>query len=56
MEKKWPKAYAVLKKVNFTNAQLAEMAKMVDVDGMEPEEAAKKWVADNEAVWKPWTE
>ena len=56
METKWPKAYAVLKKVDFTNAQLAEMAKMVDVDGMEPEDAAAKWVADNEAVWKPWTE
>lgn len=56
MEAKWPKAYAVLQKVNFTNAQLAEMAKMVDVDGMEPEDAAAKWLAENEAVWKPWTE
>ena len=56
MEKKWPKAYAVLQKVNFTNAQLAGMAKMVDVDGLEPEEAAKKWLVDNAAVWKPWTE
>ena len=56
MEAKWPKAYAVLQKVDFTNAQLAEMAKMVDVDNMEPEDAAAKWLADNEAVWKPWTE
>ena len=56
MEAKWPKAYVVLQKVDFTNAQLAEMAKMVDVDQMEPEDAATKWLADNEAVWKPWTE
>ncbi|MFZ1479708.1 MAG: ABC transporter substrate-binding protein [Paracoccaceae bacterium] len=56
MEAKWPKAYVVLQKVDFTNAQLAEMAKMVDVDNMEPEDAAAKWLADNEAVWKPWTE
>ena len=56
MEKKWPKAFAVLQKIDFTNAQLAEMAKMVDVDQMEPEDAAAKWLADNEAVWKPWTE
>lgn len=56
MEKKWPKAYAVLQKVDFTNAQLAEMAKMVDVDQMEPEDAAQKWLDDNEAVWKPWLE
>ncbi|MFN6008225.1 MAG: glycine betaine ABC transporter substrate-binding protein, partial [Paracoccaceae bacterium] len=43
-------------KVNFTNAQIAEMAKLVDVDGMEPEDAAASWLEANEAVWKPWTE
>ena len=36
--------------------QIAEMAKLVDIDGMEPEEAATAWLAANEAVWKPWTE
>jgi glycine betaine/proline transport system substrate-binding protein len=40
----------------FTNAQIAEMAKLVDVDGMEPEDAATAWLEANEAVWKPWTE
>ena len=39
-----------------TNAQIAEMAKLVDIDGMEPEEAATAWLRANEAVWKPWTE
>jgi len=29
---------------------------MVDVSGMTPEEAAKKWIEENEAVWKPWLE
>jgi glycine betaine/proline transport system substrate-binding protein len=56
MKDKWPTAYAALQKVNFNNAQIAEMAKLVDIDGMEPEDAATAWLAANEAVWKPWTE
>ncbi len=56
MEAKWPAAFAVLQKVNFTNAQIAEMAKFVDIDDMEPEDAAQTWLDANEAVWKPWTE
>lgn len=56
MPEKWPAAYAVLQKVSFTNPQIAEMAKLVDVDGMEPEDAAAAWLEANEAVWKPWLE
>lgn len=56
MKDKWPKAYSVLQKVSFTNAQIAEMAKLVDIDEKEPEEAAQMWLEANEAVWKPWTE
>ena len=51
---KWPAAAAFLRKVNFTNPQIAAVAAMVDVDGMTPEDAAKKWIADNEATWKTW--
>ena len=51
---KWPAATEILKKVNFTNAQIAEAAKMVDVDGMTPEDAAKKWIEENETSWKAW--
>ena len=51
---KWPKAAEILKKVNFTNPQIAAAAAMVDVEGMTPEDAAKKWGADNEATWKTW--
>jgi glycine betaine/proline transport system substrate-binding protein len=54
LAEKWPAATEILKKVNFTNPQIAAAAAMVDVDGMTPEDAAKKWVADNEAVWKAW--
>jgi glycine betaine/proline transport system substrate-binding protein len=54
MKDKWPGAYAILQKVSFTNAQIAQMAKFVDVDEMEPEDAAAKWLEENEDVWKPW--
>jgi glycine betaine/proline transport system substrate-binding protein len=56
LDEKWPEAAEILKKVDFTNAQLAAAAAMVDVDGMTAEEAAEKWVAENEAVWGPWLE
>jgi glycine betaine/proline transport system substrate-binding protein len=51
---KWPMATEILKKVNFTNPQIAAAAAMVDVDGMTPEDAASKWVKENEATWKAW--
>jgi glycine betaine/proline transport system substrate-binding protein len=54
LEQKWPAAAAFLKKVNFTNAQIAAAAAMVDIQGMTPEDAAKKWIAENETVWKAW--
>jgi len=53
---KWPGAVEILKKVNFTNPQIAAAAAMVDVDGMTPEDAAAKWIKDNEATWKAWVQ
>lgn len=54
MEDKWPDAYNVLTKISFTNAQIAEMAKLVDVDELEPEEAAEVWLEENTDVWESW--
>jgi len=48
MKDKWPSAYETLTNVNFTNAQIAEMARLVDVDELEPEEAAEEWLAANQ--------
>ncbi|MBI6629697.1 ABC transporter substrate-binding protein [Pontibaca salina] len=53
MEDKWPRAYCVLQNVSFTNPQIAEMAKLVDIDEMEPEDAAIAWMEENEKAWKP---
>ena len=54
MTTKWPSAYCVLSNISFTNPQIAEMAKMVDVDELEPEEAASKWLKGNKDVTQPW--
>ena len=41
-------------KIIFTNPQIAEMAKLVDIDEMEPEEAAEAWLEANQDVWEGW--
>ena len=56
MEAEWPEAYAVLQKIDFNNAQIAKMAALVDIDEMEPEDAAAQWFEDNRDVWEAWTE
>ena len=56
MEEKWPAAYCLLEKVNFTNPQIAEMAKLVDVDELEPDEAAAEWLDANRDLVDPWIE
>ncbi|MFC4732338.1 ABC transporter substrate-binding protein [Salipiger abyssi] len=54
MEETWPGAFEIVEKINFTNAHIAEAAAMVDVDGLTPEGAAEKWIAENENVWNAW--
>ena len=55
MKDKWPSAYETLTQISFTNPQIAEMAKLVDIDELEPEDAAAEWLEANEDLWKPWT-
>ena len=50
-----PHAARIFKKMSFTTSHIGAMADLVDTDKMTHEDAAKKWLADNEAVWKPWT-
>jgi glycine betaine/proline transport system substrate-binding protein len=54
MEEKWPSAYALLEQVSFTNPQIAEMARLVDIDELEPDEAAEVWLEANPDVWGSW--
>ncbi len=50
-----PAAYTAFSKISFTTTQVGEMAALVDVDKLSHQDAAKKWLADNEDVWKPFT-
>jgi len=54
LAKQFPAAWGVLQKINFTNAQIAAASVMVDVDGLAPEEAAEKWIAENEKIIASW--
>ena len=54
IEETWPMAHQLLQNVNFTNAQIASAAAMVDVDGLTPEEAAARWIEENEETWSAW--
>lgn len=56
MKDKWPAAYKTLSQISFTNPQIAEMAKLVDIDEMEPEDAAHAWLEANKDVWMGWTQ
>ena len=54
MPVKWPAAYKVLSRINFTTFMVGTMSKLVDTDEMEYEDAAAKWIEENEDVWSPW--
>lgn len=51
---RWPAAALIVKRVNFTNAMLAEMAAAVDVRGRTPAAAAQDWMAANDTLWRSW--
>ncbi len=55
LPKSHPNAYRAFTQLAFNTQQIGEMAALVDTEKMTHEEAAKKWLADNEEVWKPWT-
>ena len=54
MPTKWPAAYKALTRINFTTNHVGTMAMFVDVEEMEHDEAAMKWIAENEDVWNAW--
>ena len=49
-----PAAYTMFSRLSFNAGQIGQMAALVDIDGLTHEEAGKKWLADNEDVWKPF--
>jgi glycine betaine/proline transport system substrate-binding protein len=51
-----PAAYMAFSQMSFNAGQIGSMASLVDIDKLSHEDAAKKWLADNEDVWKPFTQ
>ncbi|WP_046469430.1 glycine betaine ABC transporter substrate-binding protein [Allosalinactinospora lopnorensis] len=47
-------AYRFLDKWQWTNEDQNTVARMIADEGMDPEDAAAEWVADNSDVWQDW--
>lgn len=50
----FPCAYESLKNMNFSNAQIASAAALVDVEQQTYQQAASSWMATHQSIWKPW--
>ena len=50
---KWPAAYEILSNYKLDVADQQPMMGAIDVDGGSVEDVVAKWMADNEATWKP---
>lgn len=49
-----PDAYAMLSNMRYSNEDQIAMIAAVEIDGQEPEDAARTWVEANEAAWRTW--
>jgi glycine betaine/proline transport system substrate-binding protein len=54
LEERAPRSYAFLQRFKMTNEWQNEITHMIDVEGMEPQEAADRWVEENRDVWQDW--
>lgn len=53
-EDNWPCGFDLVKNISFTNAQISEVAAMVDVQDLSIEQAADLWLKENPNVWQKW--
>jgi glycine betaine/proline transport system substrate-binding protein len=53
-EEDFPDAAEFFANFKLTSAQLGEVMYMINVDGMDPSEAAQKWIDDNPSVVDTW--
>ncbi|MEC5324837.1 ABC transporter substrate-binding protein [Aurantimonas sp. A3-2-R12] len=56
LEEKWPAAYRFLEAYQMTNTMQGPMAMAIETEDRKPEDVAKEWVDQNEAVWKTWVD
>ncbi len=52
----WPKAYDVYRKLQLDSKTMGEMVYKSDVDGVDTQQVAEEWIANNESIWKAWLE
>ena len=55
-EQKWPKAYDAIRNFHIDNQEMGQLIIKIDLEGQKLEDVIAGWIADNEAVWKKWTE
>jgi len=53
-KKNHPKAYKVVKQINFSSSDISKMANYVKTDGLEVTVAAQQWLKDHEQKWSNW--
>lgn len=49
-----PEAYTFLKNFNYSTEDQIQLIAAIELDGKSAEEAAREWIAANEAKWKAW--
>lgn len=50
----WPGAYKLIEMMSVSNAVQNALINEVDQNGRPIEEVISEWIAENEAVWRPW--
>ena len=55
-DEKWPDAYKAIRAFHLDNDQMNKMIVAIDLEGRPLEEVVDEWIANNEAIWKPWTQ
>ena len=55
-EKNWPGAFKVMNAMSIDNETQNALLLEIDFNKRELEEVVAEWVANNEAVWKPWVD
>ena len=54
--KKWPRAYKAVSNFTIDNDTMAALIIKVDLEGQTVEQVVQDWMAENEKVWKAWTD
>lgn len=54
MQQQWPCAFNTLTNISFTNSGIAQLAYMVDGEGLTVKQAAKRWLSENSQQWQSW--